>query len=53
MAIKKSDFYTFLGASCYQLRGAMYARQYKDYVLFTKARDVKQGMMQELLTGRP
>ena len=34
MAIKKSDLYTSLWASCDELRGGMDANQYKDYVLF-------------------
>jgi type I restriction enzyme M protein len=34
MAIKKSDLYPSLWASCDQLRGGMDASQYKDYVLF-------------------
>jgi type I restriction enzyme M protein len=34
MAIKKSDLYSSLWASCDELRGGMDARQYKDYVLF-------------------
>ena len=34
MAIKKSDLYASLWASCDQLRGGMDASQYKDYVLF-------------------
>jgi type I restriction enzyme M protein len=34
MAIKKSDLYSSLWASCDQLRGSMDASQYKDYVLF-------------------
>ena len=34
MAIKKSDLYSFLWASCDELRGGMDASQYKDYVLF-------------------
>ncbi|NVM86678.1 type I restriction enzyme M protein [Variovorax sp. SG517] len=33
MAIKKSDLYTKLWASCDELRGGMDASQYKDYVL--------------------
>jgi len=33
MAIKKSDLYSSLWASCDELRGAMDASQYKDYVL--------------------
>ena len=34
MAIKKSDLYPSLWASCDELRGGMDASQYKDYVLF-------------------
>ena len=34
MALKKSDLYTSLWASCDELRGGMDASQYKDYVLF-------------------
>ena len=34
MALKKSDLYASLWASCDQLRGGMDASQYKDYVLF-------------------
>jgi type I restriction enzyme M protein len=34
MAIKKSDLYSTLWASCNELRGGMDASQYKDYVLF-------------------
>ncbi|WP_097462092.1 type I restriction-modification system subunit M [Mangrovitalea sediminis] len=34
MAIKKSELYTSLWASCDELRGGMDASQYKDYVLF-------------------
>jgi type I restriction enzyme M protein len=34
MAIKKSDLYASLWASCDELRGGMDASQYKDYVLF-------------------
>ncbi len=34
MAIKKSDLYSSLWASCNELRGSMDASQYKDYVLF-------------------
>ena len=33
-AIKKSDLYSSLWASCDELRGGMDASQYKDYVLF-------------------
>lgn len=34
MALKKSDLYSSLWASCDELRGGMDAGQYKDYVLF-------------------
>ena len=34
MAIKKSDLYSSLWASCDELRGGMDASLYKDYVLF-------------------
>lgn len=34
MAIKKSEIYSLLWASCNELRGGMDASQYKDYVLF-------------------
>src|SRR4051812_12928436 len=34
MAIKKSDLYSSIWASCDQLRGGMDPSQYKDYVLF-------------------
>lgn len=33
MALRKSDLYSFLWASCDQLRGGMDASQYKDYIL--------------------
>ena len=33
MAIKKSELYSFLWASCDELRGGMDASQYKDYVI--------------------
>ena len=33
MALKKSDLYRSLWASCDQLRGGMDASQYKDYIL--------------------
>ena len=36
MAIKKSDLYSSLWASCDALRGGMDASQYKDYVLFMR-----------------
>jgi type I restriction enzyme M protein len=34
VALKKSDLYASLWASCDALRGGMDASQYKDYVLF-------------------
>jgi hypothetical protein len=34
LAIKKSDLYSSIWASCDELRGGMDASQYKDYVLF-------------------
>ncbi len=34
MAIKKSELYSSIWASCDELRGGMDASQYKDYVLF-------------------
>jgi len=37
MAIKKSDLYSSLWASCDELRGGMDASQYKDYVLFMRS----------------
>jgi type I restriction-modification system DNA methylase subunit len=37
MAIRKSDLYSSLWASCDELRGGMDASQYKDYVLFNSA----------------
>lgn len=33
VALKKSDLYSSLWASCDQLRGGMDASQYKDYIL--------------------
>ncbi len=33
MALKKSELYSHLWASCDELRGGMDATQYKDYVL--------------------
>ena len=41
MAIKKSDLYSSIWASCDELRGGMDASQYKDYVLW--ARPFKSG----------
>jgi type I restriction enzyme M protein len=34
MAIKKSELYSSIWASCNELRGGMDHSQYKDYVLF-------------------
>ena len=58
MPIKKSELYSSLWQSCDELRGGMDASQYKGAELATleprrdKTRAIKQGIMQELLTGR-
>lgn len=62
MVIKKSQLYFTRWSSCGALRGGMDASPYQDYVLvlqleatgakLDKARAIKQGMMQALLTGR-
>jgi len=55
MAVKKSDLYSFLWASCDELRGDMHASQYEDYGVIgdrIKTEIIRQAMMQELLTGR-
>lgn len=43
MAIRKSDLYRSLWASCDELRGGMDASQHKDYVLFIKYTSGKYG----------
>ena len=56
MPIKKFELYLSLCKSCDELRGGMDASQYKDYVLtlvfVNYVSNIKQGMMQELLTCR-
>lgn len=54
MAIKKSELYSSLWASCDELRGSMDASQYKDYVLvmlFMKYVSDKKDPLVELLPG--
>jgi type I restriction enzyme M protein len=54
MAIKKSELYSSLWASCDELRGSMDASQYKDYVLvmlFTKYVSDKKDPLVELKPG--
>lgn len=54
MAIKKSELYASLWASCDELRGSMDASQYKDYILvmlFMKYVSDKQDPRVELLPG--
>ena len=54
MAIKKSELYSSLWASCDELRGSMDASQYKDYVLvllFMKYVSDKKDPLIELKDG--
>ena len=54
MAIKKSELYSSLWASCDELRGSMDASQYKDYVLvllFMKYVSDKGGALVEIPEG--
>lgn len=54
MAIKKSELYSSLWASCDELRGSMDASQYKDYVLvmlFMKYVSDKQDPLVDLKSG--
>jgi len=54
MAVKKSEIYSSLWASCDELRGSMDASQYKDYVLvllFMKYVSDKKDPLVELNTG--
>ena len=56
MAIKKSELYSSLWASCDELRGGMDASQYKDYVLtllFVKYVSDKYGEEKESLIEVP
>jgi type I restriction-modification system DNA methylase subunit len=58
MALRKSQLYSSLWSNCDELRGGMDASPYKGYVLvlpfikYVKVRQIKRGMMQELLAGR-
>jgi type I restriction enzyme, S subunit len=52
MAIKKSDLYSSLWASCDELRGGIDAELTVPEQRRDKTRLLKRGMMQELLTGR-
>ena len=51
MAIRKTALYSSLWASCDELRGGMDAILALEAPL-RKTWDIKQGMMQQLLTGR-
>ena len=51
MALKKSELYSSLWQGCDELRGTDAEITVLDEKL-TKSRQIKQGMMQELLTGR-
>ena len=56
MAIKKSELYSSLWASCDELRGGMDASQYKDYVLtllFVKYVSDKYGNQKDSLIEVP
>jgi len=52
MAIKKSQLYSSLWQSCDELRGGMDAEIEALEQKLGKYRMIKQGMMQELLTGK-
>lgn len=52
MALKKSELYSSLWASCDELRGGMDPEIAVLEATLAKARHLKQGMTQELLTGR-
>jgi type I restriction-modification system DNA methylase subunit len=52
MALKKSELYSSLWSSCDELRGGMDAESAALEAKLAKARQNKQGMMQDLLTGR-
>jgi len=41
MAIKKSELYSSLWASCNELRGSMDASQYKDYVFGDAVHEIR------------
>lgn len=52
MALKKSQLYSSLWSSCDELRGGMDAEISALERRRDKTRAIKQGMMQQLLTGR-
>lgn len=52
MAIKKSDFYSSLWQSCDELRGGIDAEIAALEARRDKTTQIKQGMMQQVLTGR-
>ncbi len=52
MALKKSELYSSLWQGCDELRGGMDAEITVLDEKLTKSLQIKQGMMQELLTGR-
>lgn len=52
MALKKSELYSSLWASCDELHGIMETEIQALEQCLPKNRLIKQGMMQELLTGR-
>ena len=52
MAIKKSDLYSSLWASCDELRGGMDASQNQDYVLFMLFITTSRPHVQQARVGR-
>jgi type I restriction-modification system DNA methylase subunit len=52
MALKKSELYRSLWSSCDELRGGMDADIAALETKLSKYKQVKQGMMQNLLTGK-
>ncbi|MBV1883707.1 MAG: hypothetical protein KUG82_18860 [Pseudomonadales bacterium] len=52
MAIKKTELYSSLWTSCDEIRGGMDVEIKALQQRFNKTQQIKQGMMQELLTGK-
>jgi type I restriction enzyme M protein len=60
MALKKTQLYGLLWSSCDELRGGVDVRKHPIqgllfvllFIKCVKVRQIKQGMMQELLTGK-
>ena len=52
MPLKKSDPYSFIWASCDQLRGGMDASQYKELFITFDERMIVATVMQKRFTGR-